>query len=112
VLFFNVLKYNVFIFGLGIATYCYNLCNKVNLVNKHIKYGLVNIVGGFLTLVGAIFIVLPGPAFLFLPIGLAILSLEHAWAKVWLRRCQRLMRNGAVKFDGMIRQLKYKLSKR
>lgn len=66
---------------------------------KQIRYLMINIIGGFLTLIGAIFIVLPGPAFLFLPIGLAILSLEHPIAKVWLRRCQRMMREGAVKLD-------------
>jgi len=60
----------------------------------------------FLTLVGAIFvflgilfILLPGPAVLFLPLGLALLSLEYAWAKSWLRKCQVWMRKSAVKAD-------------
>ncbi len=66
---------------------------------------MINIIGGILMLIGTIFIVLPGPAFLFLPIGLAILSLEHAWAKVWLRRCQRMMRKGAVKIDNLMTRL-------
>jgi len=66
---------------------------------KQIRYLMINIIGGLLTLIGAIFIVLPGPAFLFLPIGLAILSLEYPRAKVWLRRCQRMMHEGAVKLD-------------
>ncbi|WP_426359790.1 PGPGW domain-containing protein [Pseudocolwellia sp. HL-MZ19] len=74
-------------------------------MGKQIKSLMINIVGAFLTLIGAIFIVLPGPTFLFLPIGLAILSLEHAWAKVWLRHCQRMMRKGAVKMDALIAKL-------
>jgi hypothetical protein len=71
-------------------------------MRKQFRFLMINIIGGLLTLIGVIFIVLPGPAFLFLPIGLAILSLEHAWAKVWLRRCQRMMRKGAVKMDTLI----------
>ena len=71
-------------------------------MRKQFRFLMINIIGGLLTLIGAIFIILPGPAFLFLPIGLAILSLEHAWAKVWLRRCQRMMRKGAVKMDTLI----------
>lgn len=74
-------------------------------MQKQIKYWCLNFIGGSLVIIGIIFIVLPGPAFLFLPIGLAILSLEYIWAKVWLRRCQRWMRNGAVKFDALIAKL-------
>jgi len=78
-------------------------------MSRYLKYWLINIIGGLLTLVGAIFIVLPGPAFLFLPVGLAVLSLEHSWAKVWLRRCQHMMRNGAVKLDNLIARLTSKI---
>ena len=74
-------------------------------MRKQFRLLMINIIGGILTLIGTIFIVLPGPAFLFLPIGLAILSLEHAWAKVWLRRCQRMMRKGAVKIDTLMTRL-------
>lgn len=89
---------------------------KVNIkdneyMQKQIKYWLINFIGGSLVVIGAIFILLPGPAFLFLPIGLAILSLEHVWSKVWLRRCQRWMRSGAVKFDALMTKL-FKRKKR
>jgi len=30
--------------------------------------------------------VLPGPAFVVIPIGLAILGVEFAWARAWLRK--------------------------
>ena len=46
-------------------------------MQKQIKYWCLNFIGGSLVIIGIIFIVLPGPAFLFLPIGLAILSLEY-----------------------------------
>jgi len=42
---------------------------------------LVAIVGGTVLLVGIIMIVAPGPAIIVIPIGLAILSTEFAWAR-------------------------------
>ncbi len=45
------------------------------------------VVAGFiLVLGGAAMLVLPGPAFVIIPIGLAILSLEFAWAEKLLDR--------------------------
>jgi tellurite resistance protein TerC len=46
----------------------------------------VAVVGGTVLLVGVALIVLPGPAFVVIPVGLAILSLEFAWARRWLRK--------------------------
>jgi hypothetical protein len=31
-------------------------------------------------------IILPGPAFVVIPVGLGILSLEFAWARSWLKK--------------------------
>lgn len=45
----------------------------------------VAVVGGSVLLFGIALIVLPGPAFVFIPIGLTILSLEFAWARRWLK---------------------------
>lgn len=47
---------------------------------------VVAIVGGTVLLVGVAMIVLPGPATLVIPAGLAILAIEFAWARRWLRR--------------------------
>lgn len=46
----------------------------------------VALVGGTVLLVGVALIVLPGPAFVVIPLGLAILGLEFAWARRWLRK--------------------------
>jgi tellurite resistance protein TerC len=46
----------------------------------------VAVVGGTVLLVGFALIVLPGPAFVVIPVGLAILGLEFAWARRWLRK--------------------------
>ena len=46
----------------------------------------IGIVGGSVLVVGVAMIVLPGPAFVVIPVGLGILSLEFAWARSWLRK--------------------------
>jgi uncharacterized protein (TIGR02611 family) len=46
----------------------------------------VAIVGFTVLAVGIAMIVLPGPAFIVIPIGLGILSIEFAWARRWLRK--------------------------
>lgn len=46
----------------------------------------VALAGGTVLIIGIAMIVLPGPAFVMIPVGLAILALEFAWARVWLRK--------------------------
>ncbi len=49
---------------------------------------------GFTLLLGGIaMLVLPGPAFLVIPVGLAVLSLEFAWAEEML---ERALEKGAI----------------
>lgn len=45
----------------------------------------VLIVGGTVLAVGIAMIVAPGPAIIVIPIGLAVLGMEFAWARIWLR---------------------------
>jgi uncharacterized protein (TIGR02611 family) len=45
----------------------------------------VSVVGFSVLLFGMALIVLPGPALVVIPVGLAILGLEFAWARRWLR---------------------------
>jgi tellurite resistance protein TerC len=49
----------------------------------------VGLVGGTVLLIGIALIVLPGPAFVVIPVGLAILGLEFAWARLWLRKVRQ-----------------------
>jgi uncharacterized protein (TIGR02611 family) len=46
----------------------------------------IGVVGGTVLLVGVAMIILPGPAFVVIPVGLGILSLEFAWARSWLKK--------------------------
>ena len=43
-------------------------------------------VGSTIVALGVVMLVAPGPGFIVIPIGLAILSIEFAWARIWLRR--------------------------
>ncbi len=47
---------------------------------------VVAIVGGTVVLIGIAMLALPGPAIVVIPLGLGILALEFAWARLWLRR--------------------------
>jgi tellurite resistance protein TerC len=51
----------------------------------------VAVVGGTVLLVGIALIVLPGPAFIVIPLGLAILATEFAWAQRWLKKARALL---------------------
>ena len=66
-----------------------SLRRKVPLTYRWARRIAVAVVGGTVLLVGLALIVLPGPAFVVIPIGLAILGLEFAWARLWLRKVKQ-----------------------
>ena len=43
-------------------------------------------IGSTVLLIGIVMIVTPGPAIVVIPLGLAILGVEFAWAKSWLKK--------------------------
>ncbi len=53
---------------------------------KLLRRVLIAVVGGAVLLFGVVMIVLPGPAILVIPLGLAILALEFAWAGHLLKK--------------------------
>ncbi|MST94544.1 MAG: hypothetical protein EXS33_04635 [Pedosphaera sp.] len=55
---------------------------------KHIKRVVIAVVGGTVLALGLALVVLPGPAFIVIPAGLAILAIEFAWARRWLRKAR------------------------
>lgn len=64
-----------------------------------IRRTLVTLLGSVFIFAGVAMIVLPGPAFIFIPLGIAILSLEFAWAKralEWMKKKVRRKREGEV----------------
>jgi uncharacterized protein (TIGR02611 family) len=62
-----------------------------NLENiKIVRRIIVSVIGVTVLLIGIGLLVLPGPAFIVIPIGLAILATEYAWARHWLRKVRRI----------------------
>jgi tellurite resistance protein TerC len=64
---------------------------------KGIKRIVILVVGGTVLLLGIALLVLPGPAFIVIPVGLAILAIEFAWARRWLRRMRELVQQTQAK---------------
>jgi tellurite resistance protein TerC len=60
---------------------------------------VVAVIGLSVVIVGVAMIVLPGPAFIVIPTGLAILSIEFAFARRWLKS----IRDGSQKAVGRLR---------
>ena len=58
---------------------------------------VVAVVGGTVTLIGIALIVLPGPAFVVIPIGLSILATEFVWARRFLQRARQMVARAASK---------------
>jgi len=61
---------------------------------------VVAVVGGTVVLIGLAMTVLPGPAFIVIPVGLAILGLEFAWARRWLQRLRETANAAVSRFNG------------
>jgi uncharacterized protein (TIGR02611 family) len=59
---------------------------------KIVRKILIAIVGVSVILIGAAMVFLPGPAIVVIPIGLAILATEFAWAKVLLHKLKEKIR--------------------
>ncbi len=55
---------------------------------------IVGVIGGTVLLIGIALVILPGPAFLVIPLGLAILATEFVWAKRWLQKARSLVNIG------------------
>jgi len=62
---------------------------------KQAKRVAVAVIGGTLVLIGVAMIVLPGPAVVVIPLGLAILGSEFVWARRLMRRVRRIFGNAA-----------------
>lgn len=63
---------------------------------KKVKRIIVAVVGGTVLAVGLALMVLPGPAFIVIPAGLAILAMEFAWARRWLRKARGFFQKNGV----------------
>jgi len=60
---------------------------------KVVRRVIVSVIGATVLLIGVALLVLPGPAFIVIPIGLAILATEYAWARRWLKKVRQMASN-------------------
>ena len=60
--------------------------NPIKDTYKLAKRITITLIGVSILGVGIVMIVTPGPALILIPVGLAILGIEFAWARQWLKR--------------------------
>ncbi len=66
--------------------------NRLGLANRpRVRKLIVGVIGSTVVLFGLALVILPGPAVVVVPLGLALLATEFAWAR-------RLIRRGGVYF--------------
>lgn len=64
----------------------------MNKTTKQIRRIIVAIIGSTLLFIGMLMIVLPGPAFVIIPLALAVLATEFIWARKILRKVRESLR--------------------
>ncbi len=76
---------------LTIPRWMKRLFSVLNVENiKVVRRVIVSVVGATILLIGIALLVLPGPAFIVIPIGLGILATEYAWARRWLKKARQI----------------------
>ena len=74
------------------------MSDTVKITYKAARRIAIAVVGSTVLLVGIIMIVTPGPATLLIPVGLAILATEFAWARLWLRKIRRTISSNNARY--------------
>ena len=64
---------------------------------------IVGVIGSTIFLIGVAMIVLPGPAFIVIPVGLGILATEFAWARRAIRRARVMIARARGRQSGKAR---------
>lgn len=72
-----------------------------NRVVALVTKAVVAVVGLAVLLAGVVMIVTPGPAFVLIPLGLAILATEFEWAHHWLQRARRKAHQARLRAETM-----------
>lgn len=74
---------------------------SLHITYKVARRVIVTLVGSTILILGVIMILTPGPAVVFIPLGLSILGLEFAWARAWLRRLRERISAASQKNHGL-----------
>jgi tellurite resistance protein TerC len=75
----------------------FNHAIRLDRLSPEARKIVVSIIGGVLLLAGIAMIILPGPAFIVIPVGLAVLASEFAWARRWLQKARSLFKRKGKK---------------
>ncbi|MDX1517113.1 MAG: PGPGW domain-containing protein [Woeseiaceae bacterium] len=68
---------------------------------------VIAIVGATVLVIGVVMLFVPGPGLVVIPLGLAILSIEFAWARYWLKRVrERISRSNANALDQRVEAIR------
>lgn len=59
---------------------------RLDKLSPALRKGIIAVAGGVVLVAGLAMLILPGPAFVVVPLGLAILATEFNWARNWLRK--------------------------
>jgi tellurite resistance protein TerC len=73
------------------------ITRALHLTYKAARRIVIGVVGVTVLVIGVVMLVTPGPALVVIPIGLAILSLEFAWARTWLSKLRQTISNRKLK---------------
>lgn len=65
-----------------------------------IRRVMIGVLGGTVLALGLAMVVLPGPALVLIPLGLAILATEFAWARRAIKKARSLLRNAKEEVTG------------
>ncbi|MDH3408074.1 MAG: PGPGW domain-containing protein [Gammaproteobacteria bacterium] len=65
----------------------------IHLTYKVARRIVITVLGTTVLAIGVVMIIAPGPAIVVIPIGLAILGIEFAWARIWLKRLRETISN-------------------
>jgi tellurite resistance protein TerC len=66
---------------------------------------IVAVIGLTILLIGVAMVVLPGPAFIVIPVGLGILATEFAWARRAVRRARVMIAKARGRESGKARAM-------
>jgi uncharacterized protein (TIGR02611 family) len=77
----------------------------LNDLTRPLRKLIVAVIGVTILLIGVAMVVLPGPAFIVIPIGLGILATEFAWARRAVRRARVMIAKARGRESGKARMM-------
>ena len=73
---------------------------KSTVAYKRLRRVIIGVIGGTILGIGLVMIILPGPAFIVIPLGLSILATEYLWAKKALHKMKQQISKAKESLNG------------